>query len=195
MPKWIDKKTQKDKNKNSDHHQQEALDEFGEPIGKPCRSNCGCVRAYGDAISDYQPSLGGGVRGALVAPSDEVPTETPRPRRFNKQVNKERLCENFMASCKCSGEKFGGHIQAVSFVEQAEVVRSQCMAERERCSCTEAVPTCIMTDDRPINEIQGGGKFFDGGWQMITMAVDSGAAETLIPHTLVMGHLIMETEA
>ena len=195
MPKWMDKKTQKDKKKNSDRHQQEALDEFGEPIGKPCRSSCGCGGACGVAVSDYQPSLGGGVRGALVAPSDEVPTETPRPRRFDRQVNKEKLCENFMASFKCSSEKVGGHIQVVSFVEQAEMVRSQCMAEREHCSCTETVPRCITTDDRPINEIQGGGKFFDGGWQMITMAVDSGAAETVIPHTLVMGHLIMETEA
>ena len=30
---------------------------------------------------------------------------------------------------------------------------------------------------------------------MITMAVDSGAAQTVIPHTLVMGHPIMETAA
>ena len=122
------------------------------------------------------PALSGRwCQGALVAPSDEVPTETPRPRRFDRQVNKEKLCENFMASCKCSSEKFGGHIQVVSFVEQAEVVRSQCMAEREQCSCTETVPKCIMTDDRPINEIQGGGKFFDGGWQMITMPAPQGS--------------------
>ena len=107
-----------------------------------------------------------------------------------------KICsKNYMAACECSGEKFGGHLQAVSFVEQADVVRSQCMAERENCNCTEVAPTCIWADDRPINEIQGGGKIFDGGWQMITMAVDSGAAETVIPHTLVMGHPIMETAA
>ena len=69
------------------------------------------------------------------------------------------------------------------------------MAEREHCSCVEAVPKYIMAEDRPINEVQGCGKVFDEGWQKITMAVDSGAAATLISHTLVMGHPIMETEA
>ena len=103
--------------------------------------------------------------------------------------------ENFVAACRCDGETFGGHLQALTFAEQAEVVRNQCMAEREQCSCAEVVPKYITAEDRPINEIQGGGKRFDEGWQMITMAVDSGAAETVIPHTLVMGHPIMETEA
>ena len=91
--------------------------------------------------------------------------------------------------------KFGGYLRALTFAEQAEVVRDQCMAEREQCGCADAMPKYVMADDRPIGAIQGDGKRFDEGWQMITMAVDSGAAETVIPHTLVMGHPIMETEA
>ena len=92
-------------------------------------------------------------------------------------------------------DKFGGYLQAITFAEQAAAVRDQCMAEREQCSCVEAVPKYIMAEDRPINEVQGGGKVFEEGLQKITMAVDSGAAETVVPHTLVMGHPIMETQA
>ena len=47
------------------------------------------------------------------------------------------------------------------------------MAEREHCSCMGMGPKYIMAEDRPINEVQGGGKVFDEGWQKITMAVDS----------------------
>ena len=35
----------------------------------------------------------------------------------------------------------------------------------------------------------------DDGWQRISLAIDSGAAETVIPHKLVMGHPIHETSA
>ena len=120
----------------------------------------------------------------------------PAAGREGPDGRKLKICsKSYMAACECRDKKFGGHLQAVSFVEQADVVRSQCMAERESCNCAEVAPKCIWADDRPINEIQGGGKTFDGGWQMITMAVDSGAAETVIPHTLVMGHPIMETAA
>ena len=94
-----------------------------------------------------------------------------------------------------TADKFGGCLQAVTFAEQAAAVRDQCMAEREHCSCVETMPKYIIAEDRPINEVQGSGKIFEEGWQKITMAVDSGAAETVIPHTLVMGHPIVETQA
>ena len=187
MPKWMDKRTQKDKKKK-------AADEFGELLGEAGRSSCGCMEARSSIAQ--QPPRGCGVRGGIVLHADEPAGETPRTRRASRPVIREKICsKNYMAACECSGEKFGGHLQVVSFVDQAEVVRSQCMAEREHCSCAEVAPRCILADDRPINEIQGGGKIFDGGWQMITMAVDSGAAETVIPHTLVMGHPIVETAA
>ena len=35
----------------------------------------------------------------------------------------------------------------------------------------------------------------DGEWQRLSVAVDSGAAETVIPYNLIGGHAIMETDA
>ena len=42
-----------------------------------------------------------------------------------------------------------------------------------------------------LNEV---GKTQDG-WQLLSMAIDSGAAETVIPHRLVSQHLLKETNA
>ena len=69
------------------------------------------------------------------------------------------------------------------------------MVAHEQLKAEEAGPTYIMTEDRPINEVQSGGKIFEEGCQKMTMAMDSGAAERIILQILVMGHLIMETEA
>ena len=44
-------------------------------------------------------------------------------RRDNRRTTKGKMCsENFVAACRCDGEKFGGHLQALTFAEQAEVV-------------------------------------------------------------------------
>ena len=42
-----------------------------------------------------------------------------------------------------------------------------------------------------MNEV---GKTHDG-WQLLSMAIDSGAAETVIPHRLVSQHLLKDTDA
>ena len=93
---------------------------------------------------------------------------------------------------------FGGNLcpltvgqAALSFQEQSDFIRAQCRAERLQNS---EQPTVLM-HERPINEIHSDGKIFEQGWQKVSVAVDSGAAETVIPHTLVMGHPIMETDA
>ena len=83
----------------------------------------------------------------------------------------------------------------MTLAEHATCVWDQCMAEREQCKAAEAGPMYIMAEDRPINEILSGGKIYEAAWQKIMIAVDSGAAETVIPHTLVLGHPIVETEA
>ena len=208
MPKWIDKMTQKDKKKK-------VIDESGEVPGEVIAEandiHIGIIlNASRDATSGSFSGRrkaarhqGGGdqLRGAqshmpAVPKSRRYEATEPAAGRKSPDDRKLKICsKSYMAACECSDKEFGGHLQAVSFVEQADVVRSQCMAERESCNCAEVAPKCIWADDRPINEIQGGGKTFDGGWQMITMAVDSGAAETVIPHTLVMGQPIMETAA
>ena len=90
-------------------------------------------------------------------------------------------------------DTFGGNLCPLTFKEQAMLTREQCKAEREMAE-TDA-PAQIMPGDRPINELKNEEKVYEQGWQRVSMAVDSGAAETVIPHTLVTGHPIRETDA
>ena len=61
-----------------------------------------------------------------VTPLPDIPLP-PSGRRANCRAIKANICsENFMAAYD---GKFGGHLQASTFAEQAEVVRNQCMAE------------------------------------------------------------------
>ena len=86
-----------------------------------------------------------------------------------------------------------GHLCPLTFKEQAMMAREQCKAEREAAEMS--APSRITPEDRPINEMKVEEKMYEDGWQKVSMAVDSGAAETVIPHTLVTGHPIRETEA
>ena len=70
----------------------------------------------------------------------------------------------------------------------------RCNAEICQCSARcSTVPT--VTTDKPINAATTAWEENEGEWVMISVAVDSGAAETVIPHTLVKEHEIVETEA
>ena len=108
---------------------------------------------------------------------------------------------------------FGGRICAVSreFKEEADRVRAMCMAERmeleSRQPTSEKGPPVLLTD-KPVEAPTGPCWAFSdpsvqlnelgmttGGWQLLSMAVDSGAAETVIPHRLVSQYPIRETEA
>ena len=108
---------------------------------------------------------------------------------------------------------FGGQICAVSreFKDEADRVRAMCMAERveleSRHSSSEKGPPVLLTD-KPVEAPSGPCWAFSdpsmqlnelgmttGGWQLLSMAVDSGAAEIVIPHRLVSQYPIRETEA
>ena len=81
-------------------------------------------------------------------------------------------------------------IAALTFAERAELIRAECMAERV---AADGAPT-VLHHDRPVNEVRSD-KIFEGGWQKVSMAVDSGAAETVIPYSLVTGYPIFESDA
>ena len=89
--------------------------------------------------------------------------------------------------------EIAGHLCPLTFKEQATLARDQCRAERAEAE--SVMPTMITPQDRPINEMKSEAKTYEEGWQKISMAVDSGAAETVIPHTLVTAHPIRETDA
>ena len=124
------------------------------------------------------------------------------------------LCSNF-SDCGCQQQseapfKFGGNLcpvaahssQGKEFQEEAARIRHQCMAERleieSRGCCAPGVPV-IFADKPQMNAV--GSWHVDecgiaaDGWQLLSMAVDSGAAETVIPHRLVSQHPIKDTHA
>ena len=92
--------------------------------------------------------------------------------------------------------------QGQEFKEEAARIRHQCMAERleieARCCCVPGEPV-IFADKPQMNAV--GSWHVDeygvtaDGWQLMSMAVDSGAAETVIPHRLVSQHPIKDTHA
>ena len=86
------------------------------------------------------------------------------------------------------------------FKEEAEIIRMQCLMEREVESNRRPVqvfgdrPLCPLREPKgpsdPMEE-----EMARTGWQKISLAIDSGAAETVIPHLEVRAHPIKETES
>ena len=80
------------------------------------------------------------------------------------------------------------------FTERAKEIREICMKERAG-NCEHRK----LYHDRPLCALpQQTGSQWQGwmlGWQYLALTVDSGAAETVIPHMLVQDHAIQETDA
>ena len=56
-----------------------------EPLEGPCKSSCGCMGACEER---HGRRLACGVRGALVVPAEELPSETPRSQHLTKAQQK-----------------------------------------------------------------------------------------------------------
>ncbi len=93
--------------------------------------------------------------------------------------------------------KFGGFLCPVTskeFLEEADRIRATCVAERAAQEACEGRDVRTLVADKPANEINKVSHQMDGGWQLMSMAVDSGAAETVIPHNLVTQYPIWATK-
>jgi len=102
--------------------------------------------------------------------------------------------------------KFGGTLctvngcrntecEGLNFNEQATMIRERCKAERTEARGRRMANAVVLCQEKPINAMpQEGDQIRYGEWQKIELAVDSGAAETVIPHDLVTDHDIKETE-
>ena len=93
--------------------------------------------------------------------------------------------------------KFGGFLCPVlsndEFESEAARIRELCMAERMRVDASNGqAPVRLLVDDKPINNVNESQLRY-GGWQLLSIAIDSGAAETVIPHKLVGQHPIGAT--
>ncbi len=96
-----------------------------------------------------------------------------------------------------AGCKFGGFLCPVlsetEFKMEADRIRELCKAERARAeSDGNQTPARLLVDNKPVNNLNEATQRY-GGWQLLSIAIDSGAAETVIPHKLVSQHPIMPT--
>ena len=93
------------------------------------------------------------------------------------------------------------------FAERAAMIREQCLLEREAASARRNAeakstgPLCPLRGPPPTpGPLLGWLADYDqqmqeAGWQRFSLAIDSGAAETVIPHLEVHEHPIKDTDA
>jgi hypothetical protein len=92
-------------------------------------------------------------------------------------------------------ENFGGYLCPLTFGEKATLMREQCMAEIEH-EQSEAKRPVTLTQEKPLSAVpKEQGLQQRGEWMILSMAVDSGASETVIPHALIKGHPVRATDA
>ena len=92
-----------------------------------------------------------------------------------------------------------------AFLEKSAVIRAQCVAEREaesarRAATSRITPICPLRGPQGESDLDSWLAERDremerAGWQRFSLAIDSGAAETVIPHNEVHEHPIRETAA
>ena len=75
---------------------------------------------------------------------------------------------------------------------RADFIRSQCRAELD--AEVAAGETPLLFHERSIKALAQT-KTIEQGWQILSIAIDSGAAETVIPYKLIKGHPVYETQA
>ena len=142
-----------------------------------------------------------------------------REGRRSRDQNSARSNEDAATEPTTVTALFGGWVcpvtNAKEFKDEADRLRALCMAERLEVESREAKPAAsaappMLLADKPTEAPTGPCWAFSGGadypplnemgktpcgWQLLSMAVDSGAAETVIPHRLVSQHPIRETQA
>mgnify|MGYP001146710354 FL=1 len=131
--------------------------------------------------------------------------------------NKEKLmkneCEGVPVEARTSSKKSHCNMQTdkqyiagiaegtfdADFNERANMMRRECHAERtdhgQHQEPKNDKNQQMLFNDRPINVMPSISSVNEGEWQFLSLAVDSGAAETVIPHLMVQSHPIRETDA
>ena len=110
------------------------------------------------------------------------------------------------------GSPMRNSAQEKEFEDKAAMIRSQCLAERleENEAYATRAPEHLVYN-KPINAMpnrpspiydefnswmaERDRQMKEAGWQLLSLAIDSGAAETVIPHLEVKDHEIRETHA
>ena len=117
------------------------------------------------------------------------PRMPPMPKRLPQQVRKKRFL--------CPLEK--NTQSETDFVNKAKDMRAQCRAETSAAEASsDAHQVKMTTSDRPI--LSTSRRHHKPcqpppGWQLLSLTVDSGASETVIPHDQIRGYEIRETSS
>jgi hypothetical protein len=93
---------------------------------------------------------------------------------------------------------FIANLTPAEFEEQAQLTRMRCEAELNHNKNADHYATAQikpLISDKPINALPVCGQKYDDGWKRLSVAVDSGAAETVIPYNEVGDYPVMPTEA
>ena len=129
-------------------------------------------------------------------PGKKNPRKMKMPRMPKEKARNTKM--KFGGFLATLGDEAEG-LKNANFFEQGRIIATKCQEERHAASLKHQCSTRVTFADKPINAMPSSGWSNDGWespqWQKIALAVDSGAAETVIPHDLVISHQIMETEA
>ena len=123
-------------------------------------------------------------------------------RSHNEGINDEKVAPKVLNVVGMSQD------EEFEFKVRADTIRTACVAEIASAKTShdtgnEATRTTTLAHDKPLNAIpninnNAHNERREAGshaWKMMSMAVDSGAAETVIPHALITDYPILETEA
>ena len=154
-------------------------DEFGEPLRKPCRSSCGCMGACEVAkVVDVDLLTGNARDDSCVEPCNQ------NLRSAATDGHSDAISHIFLATVDVSPE----------LLLKVKNIKAKCEKERKEAEANRVVNSETKT---LLAEMMGAVNCGDKAeaWKKLSIAIDSGAAATVIPHTLVTEYPILATPA
>ena len=162
------------------------FDEVGEPLGQPCRSSCGCMGACDDNGSLKWDAYGNVERKTTVhtrdVPALFQPGKTPSPG----VMRTDAISQIFLATLDVNPEIL---MKVKNIKAKCDIERKEAIANKMAGSETKALLVEMMG---AVNHGSKAGTSWDA-WQKISIAIESGAAATVIPHTMVTEYPILAT--
>ena len=121
-----------------------------------------------------------------------VPSKTTKMLKMPKRCSQRAMKEERNQRGKLIGGVLATVAEKEDFLDKAEEIRRDCQRERQ-----VHAPATPLRHECPINAMNNSEEWAQWypGWQYLALTVDSGAAETVIPHMLVKDHPIYETTA
>ena len=145
-----------------------------------------------------QPPVACGPARVLQSPGAESPA-----RRRERKRGQSPMCKGFGSTCTEKCCKAGSDISPIfianindpNVAEKIKKIKAQCDIERKEAEAQRHAGDETTNMLKQMMGIHHVGDQHEGKmWRKMSLAIDSGAAETVIPHTLVTEYPIVETE-